>query len=725
MDTSFWSDLHGDLAHPPPDGNGELGRRSSSESNNSEVFEHSRLLVNLGSSCYMSAGVQLLMSTPAFVDVCLDDTTYRALCEEADSGRGGPSAELIVVELGREMRTPQDGPVWPRELYAVLTEGYRAFGSTDRRDPPFPTPAGMLYAGQQCCGEFVGFVLNLLCESRCERLANAARLAVRIELVETVRCVHVLPGTSNTFVHRRSQNAHLTMLNAVIAGEFDSVPAAVGREFARSELGTYRCEEFETGLPPQATCCTRISRLPRVVLVQLRRTQWSTRHGIAGPVRTALPIAVPRRCELELSGDRWASLQLVGIVRHLGSSSDNGHYVADTVSLQTGTRLHFDDVSSGPLDVATSYRSDLPDLSADLVRDDVMIVAYVPELPAGHPDVGLDRQDGKASSSAAAADAGAAAGAAASDAGAADRAGSAAANAGAAAEAGAAADAGHVPAVAEPSLWPAGSPVQSTHLRADDEVGPSPLAGALRDLVDESVGIRTPVVSPEERPRFDMLRDVVPLAVFRPFLEADQPLVDTAVSFVMRCIAIATTGSASRRRQLHVIPLEHSEQIKLAYDRPAEPRQRHLDRLCVLHALQLVQAGCLVAVVFDRPRTLTGIGHFIVVHYQFGTGRRRLDVYDKMHGRWSLDDRRVAALVAFVDDCCSWLQQRPAGSVPPAVLRACAEASGQRLLSVELRHAQVSPGFLLILRQLIVEKVILSIALTTFLGLQDAVLCPE
>ena len=323
---------------------------STSTSSSKKQYAHHVGLTNLGNTCYLNSSLQILFSVPAFLDDLKE--AYDNLNTIDNDKKSLPLcfALLTVASRGRVIQpllqsdATRDGPAYPsilKKQMDVLTDKFAGYEQRDAH-------------------EFIADLIDFLHDELASaQEAKGEQLELELPTDKYFRLDVDVCLTCNSCKYSRSKvelYRHLSVevgANQNQEGNEEQYSIGEGlQRFFQPEVREIQCEKCEEG--KSVTQTMTIKSRPKALLVHLKRFIVHMNKGEMTFRKSKTLVKSEKSVSLESFTKDAAKggngYELRGVVRHIGNTSNSGHYTADALRKQdsgdASEWVYFDDSSS-------------------------------------------------------------------------------------------------------------------------------------------------------------------------------------------------------------------------------------------------------------------------------------------------------------------------------------------------------------------------------------------
>ena len=306
-------------------------------------------LINLGNTCYLNSSLQILFSVPGFLDDL--NETYEKLNTISNDQRSLPLSFALLTVASRVRMIPpilksdatREGPAYPSILKKQMDLLTDKFIGYEQRD------------AHEFLSDLIDFLHDELINAKNAKGGEIEMVLptdnyFRLDVDVCLTCESCKYSRSKEELYR-----HLSVEVGANIGTGEDEQWSIDKglqKFFQAEVRDIQCEKCEEG--KSVTQTINIKSRPKALLVHLKRFVVEMDKGVVTFQKSTSCVTTTNSVSLDAFTKEKACVgeayELRGVVRHIGKTSNSGHYTADALRKQeTGEGsewVYFDDTSS-------------------------------------------------------------------------------------------------------------------------------------------------------------------------------------------------------------------------------------------------------------------------------------------------------------------------------------------------------------------------------------------
>ena len=327
---------------------------TATSSASKKQYLHHVGLTNVGNTCYLNSSLQILFSVPDFLDDLKETYDKLNTIEIENDKKSLPlplcfalltvASRVRVIQPLIQSDATRDGPAYPSILKKQMDVLTDKFAGYEQRD------------AHEFLSDLIDFLHDELANAK---NVNGENMELELPTDKYFRLDVDVCLTCNSCKYSRSKEElyrHLSVevgTNQNQEGEEEQWSIDEGlQRFFQPEVRDIQCEKCEEG--KSVTQTMTIKSRPKALLVHLKRFIVHMNKGEMTFQKSKTRVKSENSVSLETfteeAAKRGDTYELKGVVRHIGNTSNSGHYTADALRKQENGDgnewVYFDDSSS-------------------------------------------------------------------------------------------------------------------------------------------------------------------------------------------------------------------------------------------------------------------------------------------------------------------------------------------------------------------------------------------
>ena len=317
--------------------------------NKKKQYSHHTGLMNLGNTCYLNSSLQILFSVPGFLNDL--NETYDKLNTIVNDQKSLPLCFALLTVASRVRMIPpilksdttREGPAYPSILKKQMDLLTDKFIGHEQRD------------AHEFLSDLIDFLHDELASAKKVKGYEAEMVLptdnyfrLDVDVCLTCNCCNYSRSKEELYRH-----LSVEIGENQVTGEDEQWSIEEGlQKFFQSEVRDIQCEKCEEG--KSVTQTITVKSRPKALVVHLKRFIVEMDKGVLAyhksisRVESTKSVSLDAFTKEKINGGE--AYELKGVIRHIGKTSNSGHYIADALRKEENSEesewVHFDDTSS-------------------------------------------------------------------------------------------------------------------------------------------------------------------------------------------------------------------------------------------------------------------------------------------------------------------------------------------------------------------------------------------